>query len=134
MLLEVRGTNHFFLVIILLCTLNTSCIYYSPDLRGGTIGSGLGALSGGFAMVGATTEVAALGGGIILGSILGSVFGATIDNHSALHLDDPTTGPIPLFYYQTVRAPIVLQQFYPAQVILPSDDKGGQHRPHTLNG
>lgn len=86
----------------------------APDLRGETVGSLAGAAALGVGVASVTSELTALGAGIITGSVFGGMIGQEHDNFSPLQREDPLNDPVPLFYYKTVRAPIVYQRFYPA--------------------
>lgn len=106
----------YYAVIIFFTTSLASCYYY-PDLRGQTLGSGAGAVVGGVVATAVTSDLIALGSGIIVTSIIGGSMGQGLDMYSPLRIEDPIESPAPLFFYTTLRAPLVPQCFYPAVII-----------------
>lgn len=101
---------------LVLSFLNLVSCYYQPDLRSQSTGSLIGGVGAGLAVGAMGGDLIALGAGGIVGSTLGGMIGQEQDNHSPLMLEDPINDPVDLFYYQTVRAPIVMERFYPGQI------------------
>lgn len=120
-------------VIIAMCL---SCLLsncsYNPDLKGETTGSTLGAAALGVSIANITSEVVALGTGIIAGSVLMGIIGQDYDSHSPLQLEDPINDHIPLYYYKTLRAPLVAEYFFPGEIIPPP--KGHPKSNSTISG
>jgi uncharacterized protein (DUF2062 family) len=120
----IRNLFFFLPTILLLSGLTTSCFYYTEDLRHGSRGSVAGGVAAGLIALETTTSVPTLGGSIILGSVLGNIFGSVIDSESEFHLEDPTTGPIPMFYYKTYRAMLVPERFFPGEILIEQHGQG----------
>lgn len=94
--------------------------YYSPDIRGQTIGTAVGTVGAGAILLHAGASITGLGAGVIAGSIIGSMVGQEYDTQRLLRLQRPVGTPIALYAYKTYRPIITLQCFGPGQIILPS--------------
>lgn len=119
-------------LFLLASAILSGCLYY-PDLKGESRGSLLGGLAAGIAVAQTTADITAWGAGTIVGSVFGGIIGQSVDNHSPLRLENPPNEPIPLFYYQTLRPPLVQERFYPGGIYLEKGGRAVELRPISYN-
>lgn len=120
MKLSILHSYQLFPFLLLFTLFSLSSCYYSPDLRGQTIGSAIGGVGTGLLIVGTHGGLIEIGAGAIGGSLLGSVIGQEFDNYSALMMEDPVNTPVKLYYYETIRPPFIAERYRPAKIILPT--------------
>lgn len=91
----------------------TGC-YYAPDIKYQTMGSFVGGMGTGLAIV--QSSVTSVTGGVIGGSMLGSMVGQSFDNYSPLATDDPIYTPVHRYQYQMIRPYLEVECFQTGRI------------------